>query len=295
MILKDRNLIGGAKRFRRLMCVFLFAVSLNACQTEDEELDVSFLDPAPGQKTALDLWLEENFITPFNIAVDYKWTPYEVAANKVLVPPKESQIKPVMEMVKKTWIDPYQELAGEAFMKEYAPKQFVLVGSAQYNDDGTFVLGEAESGRKITLFVINDFDSKNVPAVKQMLQTIHHEFAHILHQTVLYPREYKQITPSGYTASWYNTSMQNALDLGFISPYARSSSDEDFVEMIATMLVEGQEGFDELVSHASPTGQTKLRQKEAIVVAYFQDTWHMDFYALQAKTTTAIEKATCGC
>ena len=170
-----------------------------------------------------------------------------------------------------------------------------MVGSPQFNDDGTLVLGEAESGRKVTLFVINEFDSRNIFQVKEMLHTIHHEFAHILHQTVLYPREYKQITPSGYTASWYNTSDQAALNLGFITPYARASADEDFVEMIATMLVEGRDGFDQIVSQASPEGQALLRKKEAIVIGYFQDTWHIDFRTLQELTDEAITKATCGC
>lgn len=277
-----------------LMVVVICGALLAGCSS-DEVLDTSFLDEEPQPKTELDLWIDENYTVPYNIAVDYRWAPFEVAFNKVLVPPKESQVRPAMELVLKTWIEPYNAVAGIDFMKEYAPKQFMLVGSAQYNEDGTLVLGEAESGRKVTLFVINQFDNTDEYQVKQMLHTIHHEFAHILHQTVLYPREYKQVTPSGYTASWYNTSDEAALDLGFITPYARASSDEDFVEVIATMLVQGKEGFDEIVANASPAGQTLLRKKEAIVVAYFQDTWHIDFRELQRLTDEAITKATCGC
>lgn len=274
--------------------VFLMTVTFIGC-SEEEQLDTSFLDEETFPKTDLDLWIEQTYTLPYNIAVDYKWKPFEVAYNKVLVPPKESQVRPAMELVLKTWIEPYNGVAGVTFMKKYAPKQFVLVGSPQYNDDGTLVLGEAESGRKVTLFVINSFDERNVAQVKRMLHTIHHEFAHILHQTILYPREYKQVTPSGYTASWYNTSPQAALDIGFITPYARASSDEDFVEMIATMLVEGKEGFDAIVANASPEGQALLRRKENIVVSYFQNTWRIDFRALQQKTDEAIVKATCGC
>ncbi len=287
-----RNLFNHS--YSKPCLVVAFCCALFACSS-DEELDTSYLDEAPQPKTELDIWIDENYTIPYNIAVDYKWLPFEVAYNKVLVPPKESQVRPAMELVLKTWIEPYNEIAGIDFMKEYAPKQFMLVGSPQFNSDGTLVLGEAESGRKVTLFVINYFDNTNVDQVKQMLHTIHHEFAHILHQTVLYPREYKQVTPSGYTASWYNTSDQAALDLGYITPYSRSSSDEDFVEMIATMLVEGKEGFDEIVANASPAGQALLRKKEAIVVGYFQDTWHIDFRELQRLTDEAITKATCGC
>jgi substrate import-associated zinc metallohydrolase lipoprotein len=197
-----------------------------------------------------------------------------------------------MDVIKKIWIEPYVLRAGEVFVKQHAPKQFVLVGSAEYNNDGTIVLGEAESGRKVTLFVINNFEKTNVPAVKQMLHTIHHEFAHILHQTILYPREYKQITPSGYTASWYNTSDAAALSLGYITPYARASFDEDFVEMISTMLVEGHDGYEAIVNSTSTAGKELLRKKEALVVAYFKESWNIDFYTLQAATEEAIINAT---
>jgi len=131
-----------------------------------------------------------------------------------------------------------------------------------------------------------------VPAVKQMLHTIHHEFAHILHQTILYPREFKQVTSSGYTASWYNTSDESANNLGFITPYARASTDEDFVEMISTMLVEGHGGYEAILSKTSDEGRALLRKKEAFVVAYFKEAWGLDFYALQAATEAAIAEAT---
>lgn len=262
-----------------------------SCRDEDT-LDVSFLDTDPSEKSSIDLWIDENYTGPFNIAVEYKWDPYELPSNRVLVPVKEDKVIPVMKVIKDTWIDPYVLKAGEAFVKEHAPKQFVLVGSAKYNDDGTIVLGEAESGRKVTLFVVNDFNRQNVPAVKQMLHTIHHEFAHILHQTILYPREYKQVTPSGYTASWYNTDDETARALGFITPYARASSDEDFVEMISMMLVEGRTGYEAILSKVPEEGRALLRKKEAFVVSYFKQSWNIDVYALQTATQEAITKAT---
>jgi len=263
----------------------------SSCSDPEEDLDISFLD-VDSETNAIDQWIVQNYTDPYNIAINYRWVPFELATDKTLVPVKEEKVIPVMTLVKQTWIDPYVLEAGEDFMKVNAPKQFVLVGSPQYNNDGTMVLGEAESGRKVTLFVINDFMKTDVPAVKQMLHTIHHEFAHILHQSKLYPRNFKQITPSGYTATWYNTSDEDAWNLGFITPYARASTDEDFVEMISTMLVEGHDGYEAKLGKASANGKALLRQKEAIVVAYFKETWNIDFYQLQQATEEAIVAAT---
>jgi substrate import-associated zinc metallohydrolase lipoprotein len=289
--MKTNNNIVRALHHTMLVAAMVLLLLFGACREEDEDLDVFF----PGEdvtKTDIDVWIDEHYTTPYNIAVEYKWNPFELPTNKTLVPVKEDKVIPVMDVVRKIWIDPYVLKAGEVFVKKHAPKQFVLVGSAEYNNDGTIVLGEAESGRKVTLFVINDFDKTNVPAVKQMLHTIHHEFAHILHQTILYPREYKQVTPAGYTASWYNTADADALALGFITPYARASFDEDFVEMISTMLVEGHEGYEAIVAGTTAEGQALLRRKEAFVVSYFKASWNLDFYALQEATEEAIINAT---
>jgi len=280
---------------RNIFRTTLFAIAAmtlaSSCSDPEEDLDISFLD-VDSETNAIDRWIVQNYTDPYNIAINYKWVPFELATDKVLVPVKEEKVIPVMTLVKQTWIEPYVQEAGGDFMKINAPKQFVLVGSPQYNNDGTMVLGEAESGRKVTLFVINDFVNTDVPAVKQMLHTIHHEFAHILHQSKLYPRNFKQITPSGYTATWYNTANEDAWNLGFITPYARASTDEDFVEMISTMLVEGHDGYEAILGKASASGKALLRQKEAIVVAYFKETWNIDFYQLQETTTEAIVAAT---
>ena len=138
------------------------------------------------------------------------------------------------------------------------------------------------------LFVVNDFDPKLESEVKQMLHTIHHEFAHILHQTIMYPEEFKRITPS-YTASWNDFSLADARSRGFITEYARSNPDDDFVEMISIMLIEGEDGFDEIVESVPAAAQESLRQKEQVVVRYFKEAWNIDFYSLQERSQDAIE------
>lgn len=262
-----------------------------SCTSKNEDVStlVSGLGGEVLPKQPIDTWLETTFTKPYNIEVKYRWDPYEVPLDRTLVPPLVSQVQPAMEAVKSIWIDPYEKEAGSTFIKTFCPKQYVLVGSANWNGNGTITLGTAEGGRKVVLYQINDFSKKDVAGVKQMLHTIHHEFGHILHQNILYPLAYKQITPGSYTSQWYNVDDATASSLGFITTYAMSGADEDFVEMIATMLVDGKAGFDAKVNAiTSTTGKAALRQKEQIVVDYFKNAYGIDFRSLQTRTQDAI-------
>lgn len=248
-------------------------------------------------KGPIDNWIFSNLTEPWNVSVKYKWDQSEMEFNKIVVPPDEEKIIPVLNAVKQVWIDNYVAETNELFMKKYCPKFFVLAGSASWNPDGTIILGQAEGGRKILLYQLNDFRIKGmngyVPEdsfmVKQMFHTIEHEFAHILHQNVMYPQEYKKISVGSYTSNWNNMSEDAANELGFITAYAMSSPDDDFVEMVAFMLVEGRDGFNRLVNNlVSEDAKTKLRQKEAMLVNYFKDAWNINFYSLQTRTRSSI-------
>jgi hypothetical protein len=154
-------------------------------------------------------------------------------------------------------------------------------------------LGQAEGGNNIVFFDINqNFDKNNVESVRRMIQTSHHEFAHILHQTVMYPQDFKFISSNlglpGYTATWFNISPAQALSSGYITPYSMASYDEDFVEMVANMLMEGKTRFDQIVASTNATAQKSLRAKEQIVVSYFRQVWNIDFYRLQSRVQAAL-------
>ncbi|WP_114783250.1 zinc-binding metallopeptidase [Botryobacter ruber] len=277
-----------AHKIYKLLLLFLTATLAFSCSEEDEP-DISGIDFTGDnwEKSALDNWLYENFVVPYNIEVKYRFDRYEVPLDRVLAPVMEDKVIPVMEAIKHTWIDPYEAEGGSTFIKRLSPKQFVLIGSASYNDNGTITLGTAEGGRKILLFVINQFSKSDKEEVRQMLHTIHHEFAHILHQTVMYPQAFQNIS-TGYTASWNDFSLADARSRGFITEYARSSPNEDFVEMVSIMLIEGKAGFDAIVNSQPAEAREDFREKEQLVVRYFKETWNIDFYSLQARTQTAI-------
>lgn len=245
-------------------------------------------------RTAIDKWLLDSLTTPYNIAVKYRWDPWELNLNKTLTPPEESRIIPAMSALKRVWIDPYNaETGSDLFMKKYSPKQFVLVGSVEYNYNGTVLLGQAEGGNNIAYFDINqNFDQNSVRSIQRIIQTSHHEFAHVLHQTVVYPQEYKFISSNlglpGFTATWFNVSPAQALAWGYITPYSMASSDEDFVEMIANMLMLGKSRYEEVVASTNAKAKEALRTKEQIVVTYFRQVWNIDFYSLQTRVQAAL-------
>ncbi|MCU7547633.1 putative zinc-binding metallopeptidase [Chitinophagaceae bacterium LB-8] len=280
------------KLINKISAIFCVLLVLASCKKE-ENLDGPLPDTLGGEtwtKGAIDKWLYDSLTKTYNIETKYRWDPWEVQLDKTLVPPDENKVIPVMTAVKRIWIDPYtQETGSDLFIKKYAPKEFILVGSPQY-DFGQILLGQAEGGNKIALYTINNFDQSNIIELRRMLHTIEHEFAHILHQNILYPVEYKSIS-TGYTATWFNISEEEARENGFITAYSMSGPDEDFVEMVSIMLVNGKEVYEEMIaSITNPEAQADLRRKEEIVVSYFKQSWNIDFYRLQQRTQNAINK-----
>lgn len=282
-------------------------VLLFSCRKEDS-LNVEDIPGLGGDtwaKGPIDQWLYDSLVKPYNIATKYKWDQFELDVNKNIVPPKEEKVIPVMRSIKKVWMEPYILQGGILFFKKYSPKLFVLAGSANWNMDGSITLGTAEGGRKIVIYLLNDFKNKSmagyVPAdsavPKQMYHVIHHEFGHILDQNIRRPVAFDEVTKGFYTADWINTDDYSARQDGFVTAYALSSPAEDFAEMISIMLIEGKSGFDNIVNSITGTSirgttaaeaKAKLRQKESIVINYYKQAWNIDFYTLQLRVRNAI-------
>lgn len=283
-------------QLKKYFIATVFILALSACDDGyNNSVDVSDTDYVTNDPqyppSELDTWLVNNFTQPFNIEVKYRWDASEADLYRTLTPPKVSQVQPLMEVVKDVWIDPYNTLAGPSFIKAYCPKQFLLIGSARYNIDGTFTLGTAEGGRKVVLYVVNDFVPEDRTALKTMLHIVHHEFGHILNQKVSYPSSFREITAGGYTADWRFSSIAQARANGFITSYAMASPDEDFVEMVATMLIEGEQGYEAILScETNANSRAILRKKEQLVVQYYKESFNIDFYALQAAVQEAIDE-----
>ncbi len=284
------------KTFVRILLFSSLLGSFASCKKDELKVVAPVdLGGETWQKTQLDQWLYDSLTLPYNIRVVYRWLPGELNhLDNNLTPPDESKIIPAMSAIKRVWIDPYNAVLGnDQFIKAYSPKQFILIGSVEYNPNGTVLLGQAEGGNSIAFFDINqNFDKNEFTSIRRMIQTSHHEFAHILHQNILYPPEFRGVSSNlgltGYTGTWFNVSEEEARENGYITNYSMATADEDFVEMIANMLMEGKPRFEEIVASVNPTAAQALRSKEQFVVNYFKEVWGIDFYALQTRVQNAL-------
>ncbi|MDR1680747.1 MAG: putative zinc-binding metallopeptidase [Prevotellaceae bacterium] len=264
---------------KKILYIMVLTVTLLACAKEELNPDAILLGMGGDtwERTELDDWLHHEFVVPYNMEVKYKWDPYEFDLGHNFVPVDEPQVKILMTAIKKIWIEPYIEKAGETFIKRFAPKRYVLVGSFQYNG-GTITRGFAEGGNKIAILGVNTLDLNDKSIVRRVLRTVEHEFGHTLHQTVLYPTEWQTICRESYTGSWSSAPSSEFGPAGFVSEYARANPDEDFVETIAYILMYGREWFEDYMVSVGTDGAAKLRAKENIIVAYFKTIWGIDFY-----------------
>lgn len=297
------------RKINILLAVGMMLSVLSCKKTENLDREIVGLGGDKWPPSDLDNWLTSTF-SPYNMDIKYRWDGSDLDVSKTMIPPNVDRVKPTMETVKLGWIDVYTAEAGEAFIKQFAPRQYVLVGSLKYNGT-TVTLGEAEGGNKVTLYNINNFDKTNATIVKPVLKTIHHEFTHILNQTVNFSKEYPLITPGGYTSDWNNTTMASANAAGFITEYAQAAPGEDFAEMVSVMLTEGKASYNAKVDNIvevkldsipdplnppfiiarekpNATAQAFIRKKEANVITYFKQSFGIEFPRLQNRTNYAI-------
>jgi substrate import-associated zinc metallohydrolase lipoprotein len=283
---------------KTFMYMILIMTAAASCKKEEAlNVDITKSNLDTYAKGTLDVWLENNFLNPYNMEILYRFDRYQVSIDKEVAPVLADNVQPIMEGVQQIFIQPYLDVTSKAFLLPILPKQIGLFGSGEYSDD-QITLGTADAGRQINLYEVNSYDKTDAlsvmgtPERPAAFHTMHHEFAHILHQNIPVPPGYEEISASYIGSSWVGAgnSAATAKSLGYVTRYARNNKNEDFAEMIATLLVGGQEQFDAYVNTATdPTAITKLRKKEQVVVDYYKSAHSIDFRQLQAKVRRAIE------
>lgn len=274
---------------KKYLLYALLAVStgtaLVSCSEDDLNAE-SVITIDKKQANDFDKWLTANFVNPYNLEFKYRYEYKETDANYYTVPAELNQAIEMAHLVKYLCLESYDEVAGIDFTRNYFPKMIFTIGEWEYRNNGTFILGTAESGKKILLTGVNYLDTyKSSPAALNhfYFKTIHHEFTHILNQTKEYSAEFKLITGNSYVAdSWSKEPFDvGYLERGFISSYAQHSDTEDFAEMMSLYVTNSKEQWDEWMAEAGANGAPLLQAKLDIVKSYMKDSWGVDMDKLR--------------
>lgn len=262
--------------------------------------------------TPFDQWLRVNYLLPYNIDFKWRYEDKETDMDFYTVPAEYNKAVKMAHLVKYLCLEAYDEVAGVDFTRAYFPKMIFTIGQWEFQNNGTFILGTAEGGRKILLTGINDLDLHidNPDELNHYyFKTIHHEFTHILNQTKDYSADFKLITGNGYVADMWSESPYNGSDTllvprrvgginntyafdtiqttyylkhGFISAYAQMEHVEDFAEMMSMYICYSPSQWAEWMRLAGTDGAAKLQAKLDVVKDYMQTVWNIDLDALRS-------------
>lgn len=295
-----------------LFASLLAALSFGFVSCSDDDLSSESVIVADKvEKTPLDYWLDKNFTAPFNINVKYRYEYNETNNSYYTVPARYDDAVTMAHILKYCCVDAYVDVAGLEFTRTYFPKLFYFEGEWHYRNNGSFELGTAEGGRKIFLMgmnYLNEYKSSREALNTYYLKTIHHEFTHILHQTVEFSTAYQFITTDYKVDKCFNSEFADFLSRGFITDYAQKNYHEDFAEMVSTYVTSTADEWEALLKKASyapvkdkdgnlvydsnglvvadtktkANGRDLIEQKLSIVRSYMQDQWGIDIDELRA-------------
>lgn len=269
------------KIFLYLATLFLL-ISGYSCSDDDVSGKSIFVTDPP-VRNEFDKWLITNFINTYNVDIKYKMEDIESSMGHELVPAELSRSIRLAKLVKFLWFEAYDEISGPHFTRAYAPKVMHFIGSPAYNNNNTMVLGTAEGGMKVTLYNVNHLVINAQMLNDSYFHTMHHEFAHILHQTKSYDTNYQRITEGDYIGgNWYQHNNDAAYKRGFVSAYSRDSPDEDFVEMYSRFLTRSPQAWDNMLVSAGADGKAIIEKKFNIMQNYFKVEWGIDVYELRS-------------
>ena len=274
------------KKTYSLVLAAIVALSVTSCSNDDPKDDTIF----PTTTTAndpFDKWLEANYTYPYNVDFKYKMEDVYSDMKYHLVPADSAKSAKLAIITKFLWFDAYAECVGPDFVKANVPRIIHLIGSPAYNSgQGTMVLGTAEGGLIVTLYMVNkltnqmltDYDTMN----EYYFHTMHHEFTHILNQKKPYSENFQHITESGYiSGDWYRKNQRMANTQGFVTPYAMSEAREDFAEMLSVYVTPPPSGWQKIMTTAGKKGAPLIQAKLDIVRNYMKESWNLDIDQLR--------------
>ena len=141
---------------RIVIITVIAAASLLAVSCGKDKLSrESVIKDSTVEMNDFDYWLEENLLRPYNIEFMYRFSLNESDKGYWTVPADIDAAIIYAHLVKYLCVDTYDEVAGVDFTRAYFPKMFFLIGEWEYRNNGSFILGTAEGGKKIMLSGVN--------------------------------------------------------------------------------------------------------------------------------------------
>lgn len=264
----------------------ILSLGLASCSNDDPKGDTIFPTTSPA-RDHFDKWLLANYTYPYNVDFKYKMEDIYTDMKYHLIPADSAKSTKLAIIAKFLWFDAYAECVGPDFVKANVPRIIHLIGSPAYNSgQGTMVLGTAEGGLIVTLYMVNkltnqmltDYDTMN----EYYFHTMHHEFTHILNQKKPYSENFQHITESGYiSGDWYRKNQRMANTQGFVTPYAMSEAREDFAEMLSVYVTTPPSGWQKIMTTAGKKGAPLIQAKLDIVRNYMKESWNLDIDQLR--------------
>ncbi|MDR0733559.1 MAG: putative zinc-binding metallopeptidase [Dysgonamonadaceae bacterium] len=293
-----------AKKYNKILLLTCLSVLFSSCIKFEDAFTDSIFEDEPATNTQSEFypfnkWLEENYLKPYNLDFRYRMQDAGSSTDYNLIPADLDKAKQIAILSKYLWFDVYKEAVNPQFLKQYGPRIIHLIGSGAYNPRlHTVVLGTAEAGIKITLYECNQMDPNRIDLLNEYyFKTMHHEFAHILHQKKTFPKEFETFSAGYYDVSyWQERTDSEAASLGFASPYGSSQPREDFVEIIANYIVRSDEWWESWKDAAAKPGVNRdgvqvsdpldgkaiIETKIEICRKWLKESWDVDLDALRA-------------
>ncbi len=284
-------------KYIKIMLLLAFTAIAASCYKDEPNRDQSiFGDEAPAGNE-FDEWLMNTFTMPYNIEFNYRYNDKLTNNNYNVIPATYENSKALAILIKNVWLDAYIECAGGDFLRKNSFRVFQLIGSPQYNAQGSITLGTAEGGIQVTLFRVNELDIENIYVNSEdpyrphyelpldlnywYFHTMHHEFCHILTQQKEYSTEFRAISAGNYQSSgWVNVEDIDAAKMGFVTGYASGEYNEDFAEIYSTYVTSSDQAWKTILKNAvvgeDESGKIAIEAKLELVRSYFADSWGID-------------------
>lgn len=250
-------------KYIKIFLLFAAVSLICACSSDDPSSESIFNTNSP-ERTDFDKWLLTNYTNPYNIQFNYLYNDKLSDNYYNVIPAGAGNSKAMAILLKHVWLDAYTEVAGADFVKSNAFRVIQLIGSPEYDGQGSIVLGTAEGGIQVTLFRINELDLNHIYVNQDSpyrskdalpldlnywyFHTMHHEFCHILTQKKDYSTDFQAISSGKYHSSdWINVKDADAPKEGFVTGYASGEYNEDFAEVYSNYVTSSDSAWQQIL------------------------------------------------